>query len=153
MKQDHHHFLHHSVPNFIMTLHCRCYIAFVYLQISVWPHNGMWAAIVKERRLTTRNHGQELPVDLFLLLTNRLDKERGEYRHQPPIEKRSHISLLWHLTSRAVQRNLALCIRPDEVLCVGLCTTFMGNVFSYMLVQELFATPLWKHTDIKWEWQ
>lgn len=33
-------------------------------------------------------------------------------------------------------------MRPDEVLCVGLCTTLMGNVFSYMLVQELLATPL-----------
>lgn len=33
-------------------------------------------------------------------------------------------------------------MRPDEVLCVGLCTTLMGKVFSYMLVQELLATPL-----------
>lgn len=31
---------------------------------------------------------------------------------------------------------------PDEVLCVGLCTTLMGNIFSYILVQELLATPL-----------
>lgn len=41
-------------------------------------------------------------------------------------------------------QGLALCMRPDEVLCVGLCTTLMGKVFSYMLVQELFATPLYK---------
>lgn len=33
-------------------------------------------------------------------------------------------------------------MRPDEELCVGLCTTLMGNVFSYMLVQELLATAL-----------
>lgn len=33
-------------------------------------------------------------------------------------------------------------MRPDEVLCVGLCTTLMGKVFSYMLVQELLAAPL-----------
>lgn len=120
--------------------------AFVYVQISVWPHNGVWAAVVKERWLTTRNHGQKLPVDLFLLFMNRLDKHRGEQwsqqRHQM-IEMKSHISLLsWRLTSCAVQRCLALCMRPDEVLCVGLCTTLMGKVFSYMLVQELFATPL-----------
>lgn len=30
-------------------------------------------------------------------------------------------------------------MRPDEVLCVGLCTTLMGKVFSYMLVQPLVA--------------
>lgn len=33
-------------------------------------------------------------------------------------------------------------MRPDEVLCVGLCTTLIGNVFSYMLVQVLLAAPL-----------
>lgn len=33
-------------------------------------------------------------------------------------------------------------MRPDEVLCVGLCTTLIGKVFSYMLVQELFVAPL-----------
>lgn len=30
---------------------------------------------------------------------------------------------------------------PDEVLCVGLCTTLIGKVFSYMLVQELLVVP------------
>lgn len=33
-------------------------------------------------------------------------------------------------------------MRTDEVLCVGLCTTLMGKVFSYMLVQELLDAPL-----------
>lgn len=52
------------------------------------------------------------------------------------------------LTSCAVQWGLALCAWPDEVLCVGLCTTLMGKVFSYML--ELLATPLdWLQTIIK----
>lgn len=45
-------------------------------------------------------------------------------------------------TSRAVQRCRTLCARPDEVLCVGLCTTLMGKVFSYMLVQQLLAVPV-----------
>lgn len=48
----------------------------LYVQISVWPNNGIWAAIVKERWLTTRDHGQKLPVDLLLLFTNRLDNFR-----------------------------------------------------------------------------
>lgn len=37
--------------------------------------------------------------------------------------------------------GLVLCKRADEVLCVGLCTTLMGKVFSYMLVPELFVVP------------
>lgn len=32
-------------------------------------------------------------------------------------------------------------MRPDEALCVGLGITLMGNVFSYMLVQELLVVP------------
>lgn len=48
---------------------------FVYVQISVWPHSGVRVAIVKERWLTTRDYSQELPVDLFLLFTNRLRKD------------------------------------------------------------------------------
>ena len=41
-----------------------------------------------------------------------------------------------------MQRGLTLWMRPDEVLCVGLCTTLMGKVFSYMVVPELFGAPL-----------
>lgn len=40
-----------------------------------------------------------------------------------------------------MQRGLVLGKQPDEVLCVGLCTTLMGKVFSYMLVQELLVAP------------
>lgn len=54
----------------------------VYVQISVWPHSGVRVAIVKERWLTTRDHSQELPVDLFLLFTNRLRKDDRDRRSQ-----------------------------------------------------------------------
>lgn len=53
----------------------------------------------------------------------------------------SRKALLWYQTSCAVQWCLLACRRPDEVLCVGLCITLIGNVFSYMLVQKLFAMP------------
>ena len=36
---------------------------------------------MKKRRLTTRDHGQKLPVDLLLLFTNRLERHRGETRN------------------------------------------------------------------------
>lgn len=52
-----------------------------YLQISVGPHDCVWAAVAKEGWLTSGDHGQKLPVHLFLLLLNRLgggkrDEER-----------------------------------------------------------------------------
>ena len=111
----------------------------------------MWAAIVNKRGLTTRHHSQKLPVDLLLLFTHRLDKQRRTMKSNHEIyketqqlnEKKPHVaSSTGCLTSCAVQRGLALSMRPDEVLCVGLCITLMGNVFSYMLVQELLAEPI-----------
>lgn len=113
-----------------------------YVQISVRPHDGVWVAIVKERWLTTRDHSYELSVDLFLLFTNRLCKDdRDRWRKNNTQFSRNASPLSWYLTSCAVQWCLLVCRRPDEVLCVGLCITLIGNVFSYMLVQELVAMP------------
>lgn len=69
-----------------------------YVQISVRPHNSVRAAIVKIRRLTTRDHSKKLPVDLLLLLSNRLlNKEKPQYEHtdmQQIDMKDTHSSLL-----------------------------------------------------------
>lgn len=48
-----------------------------HLQISVWPHNSVRAAVVYKRRLTTWHHGQEQPVDILLLFAHRLGKCMG----------------------------------------------------------------------------
>lgn len=56
--------------------------SFVYVQISVRPHGDVRVSIVKERWVTTRDHSQELPVDLFLLFTNRLCKDDRDRRSQ-----------------------------------------------------------------------
>lgn len=45
------------------------------------------------------------------------------------------------LTSSAVQRGLVLYTRAGDEVCVGLCTTLIGKVFSYMLVQGLRDAP------------
>ncbi len=83
-----------------------------YLQISVWPHNGVWAAVVKKRRLTTRDHGQKLPVDRLLLLPNRLHKHRqprGQQRNETDLQQ-----ITWCLT--VLMSDLLCCaVGPGPV--------------------------------------
>lgn len=52
--------------------------------------------------------------------------------------------LFWYPTSCAVQWCLLVWKWPDEAPCVGLCIALTGNVFSHLLVQELFAMALLK---------
>lgn len=121
--------------------------SFVYLQMSVWPHDGLRVAIAKERWLTTRDNGQELPVHLFLLFTNRLhkdDRTRQSQQKKDNCFSRNSSFLFWYPTSCAVLWCLLVWRWPDEAPCVGLCIAFMGNVFSHLLVQELFAMPVLK---------
>lgn len=91
--------------------------------------------------MATRDHSQELPVDLLLLFTDRLFRDNSDRSKSTKVSDVSRKALFRDQTSCAVQWCLLVCRRPDEVLCVGLCITLMGKVFSYMLVQELFAMP------------
>lgn len=75
-----------------------------YVQISVWPHNGVWAAVVKGRWLTPRDHGQKLPVDLLLVFTNRLDKHK-----ENPWNKWRNASTQWAGITLVFVSDLLCC--------------------------------------------